>query len=118
MGRELANFNEKQVFEIREINDVGRFFFDMYNQYWEHNYKDRRIATNDTCACLALRFPQLFKTKNATVVVNTTDMYGKTEFIFNKKGHISYVYKVNRKKMHQYFFNAIKKLDRFKFYND
>ncbi len=116
MGRELANFNEKQVFEIREINDVGRFFFEMYNQYWEHNYKDRRIATNDTCACLALRFPELFKTKKATVSVNTTDMYGKTEFKFTKHGNINYVYKVNRKKMHKYFYSAIKKLDHFKFY--
>ena len=118
MGRELANFNEKQVFEIREINDVGRFFFEMYNQYWEHNYKDRRIATNDTCACLALRFPELFKTKKADVVVNTTDMYGKTEFNFNKHGKVNYVYKVNRKKMHRYFYDAIKKLDEFSFYKD
>lgn len=118
MGRELANFNERQVFEIREINDVGKFFFEMYSQYWEHNYEDRRIATNDTCACLALRFPELFKTKKADVVVNTTDMYGKTEFNFNKHGNVSYVYKVNRKKLHNYFYNAIKKLDRFKFYND
>ena len=118
MGRELANFNEKEVFAIREINDVGRFFFEMYNQYWEHNYEDRRIATNDTCACLALRFPELFKYKKANVKVNTTDMYGRTDFEFNKKGCINYVYKVNKKKMHHYFYNAIKKLDRFKFYND
>ena len=118
MGRELANFNEKQVFEIRELNDVGKFFFEMYNQYWEHNYEDRRIATNDTCACLALRFPELFKTKRAIVTVNTTDMYGKTEFKFNRYGHVNYVYKINRKKMHQYFFNAIKKLDNLKFYKD
>ncbi len=118
MGRELANFNEKEVFKIREINDVGKFFFEMYNQYWEHNYKDRRIATNDTCACLALRFPELFKTKRADVTVNTTDMYGRTDFNFNKNGKVEYVYKVNKKKMHQYFYSAIKKLDRFKFYKD
>jgi len=118
MGRELANFNEKEVFEIREINDVGRFFFEMYNQYWEHNYKDRRIATNDTCAILALREPSLFKTKKATIKVNTTDMYGRTDFEFTKKGHINYVYKVNKKKMHACFFKAIKKLDNLKFYKD
>lgn len=118
MGRELANFNEKEVFEIREINDVGRFFFEMYNQYWEHNYKDRRIATNDTCAVLALREPSLFKTKKATIKVNTTDMYGRTDFEFTKKGHINYVYKVNKKKMHACFFRAIKKLDNLKFYKD
>lgn len=115
MGRELANFNEEEVFKIREINDVGKFFFEMYNSYWEHNYEDRRIATNDTCACLALRFPKLFKTRKATVYVNTTDMYGRTDFKFTKKGNVNYIYKVNKKKMHEYYFNAIKKLDWLKF---
>lgn len=118
MGRDLANFNEKEVFEIRELNDVGRFFFEMYNQYWEHNYKDRRIATNDTCAVLNLREPTLFKTKRCEVRVNTSDMYGRTDFEFTKKGHVNYVYKVNKKKMHACFYRAIKKLDRFKFYKD
>ena len=118
MGRDLANFNEQEVFEIREINDVGRFFFEMYNQYWEHNYEDRRIATNDTCAVLNLREPSLFKTKKAKIIVNTTDTYGRTDFVFTRKGHINYVYKVNKKKMHACFFRAIKKLDNFKFYKD
>ncbi len=116
MGREHSNFNEKEVFEIRELNDVGRFFFEMYNQYWEHNYEDRRIATNDTCAVLTLREPKLFKTKKCVIKVNTTDMYGRTDFEFTKKGHINFVYKVNKKKMHECFYRAIKKLDRFKFY--
>ena len=118
MGRELANFNELEVFSIREINDVGKFLFEMYSEYWEHNYADRRIATHDTCACLSLRFPKLFKTKKAKLLVNTTDMYGRTDFTFVKDGHINFIYKVNKKKMHQYFFNAIKKMDRFKFYKD
>lgn len=118
MGRDLANFNEQEVFQIREINDVGRFLFEMYNQYWEHNYKDRRIATNDTCAVLALRMPELFKFKRAIVKVNTTDMYGRTDFEFCKKGHVEYAYKLNKKKMHEGFFKAIKKLDRFKFYKN
>ena len=118
MGRELANFNELEVFEIRELNDVGKFLFEMYSEYWEHNYEDRRIATNDTCAVLALREPKLFKTKKAKVKVNTTDMYGRTDFEFTKKGHVNYVYKINKKKMHACFFKAIKKLDNFKFYKD
>ena len=118
MGRELANFNELEVFGIRELNDVGKFLFEMYSEYWEHNYEDRRIATNDTCAVLALREPKLFKTKKAKVIVNTTDMYGRTDFEFVKSGNVNYVYKVNKKKMHDCFFRAIKKLDKFKFYKD
>ena len=31
MGRELANFNEEEVFKIRELNDTGKFIFDMYS---------------------------------------------------------------------------------------
>lgn len=118
MGRDLANFNEKEVFEIRELNHVGKFLFEMYNQYWEHNYKDRRIATNDTCAVLCLREPSLFKTKKAKINVNTTDMYGRTDFEFNRNGNVNYVYKINKKRMHSCFFRAIKKLDYLKFYND
>lgn len=118
MGRELANFTEEEALMIRDMNDVGRFFYEMYSEYWEHNYEDRRIATNDTCACLALRNPKLFKSKRTKLIVNIDDMYGRTDFIKSKRGNVNYIYKVNKKKMHEYFFNAIKKLDRFKFYKD
>lgn len=116
MGRELSNFTEKEVFALREINDVGRFVFEMYSGYWEHDYADRRIATNDTCATTIFRFPKFFKTKKAFVTVNTTDAPGLTDFKFTRKGNVEYAYKVNRKKLHEAFTNAIKKLDRFKFY--
>ena len=118
MGRDLANFNEQEVYHIRDINDTGRFFFEMYNGYWEHGYPDRRVATNDTCACMIMRYPKLFKTKRAFVTVDTGDQPGKTTFRFSRSGNVNYAYKVNKKKMHEYFYRAIKKLDRFKFYHD
>jgi len=111
MGRELSNFTEEQVMEIRELNKVGYFFFQMYTGYWEHNYPDRRIATNDTCAVLALREPSLFKTKRCFVEIDTDENPGKTTMTFNKKGNVEYVYKVNRKRMHECFYKAIRKLD-------
>ena len=117
MGRELSNFNEKEVLKIRDINDAGRWIFEMYSGYWEPAYQDRRIATNDTCAVLAGRCPKFFKTKRAFVDVNTTDMPGKTIFNFNKRGNVEYVYKVNRKKLHKFYFDAVEKLARFKFYD-
>ena len=117
MGRELANFNEKEVYGLKEINDVGHFLFDMYSGYWEHNYPDKRIATNDTCAVLAMRFPKLFKTMKVTIDVNTSDMPGKTIITPVKESHIDFVYNVNRRKMHKTFRNAVKHLDAFKFYN-
>lgn len=115
MGRELANFNEEEVMQIRDINKVGYFFFQMFTGYWEHNYPDRRIATNDTCACMIMRFPKLFKTKKAIFDINTTDAPGKTTITFTRKGNINYAYKVNKKKLHQKFFEAIKHLDSLEF---
>lgn len=115
MGRELANFTEEQVNEFQHMNDVGNFIYEMYSQYWEHGYEDRRIATNDTCALMAARFPKLFKTKQAFFDINTTDAPGKTVVTFNKKGNVKYVYKVNRKKLHKLFNEAILKLDHLKF---
>ena len=117
MGRELAQLNEKQVFELREINDTGHFLFEMYNGYWEHGYPDRRIALNDTLACMAVRFPELFKFKKTNFEVDLQDQPGKTTITFTRKGKVDYAYKVNKKKLHKIFFEAVKKMDNFKFYN-
>ena len=116
MGRELANFTEEEVGFIKTINDVGKFVNEIYSGYWEPNYPDRRIATNDTCACMIMRFPKLFKTKKAFISVDTDKAPGKTNITFNKKGNVCYAYKVNKKQMHKIFYEGIKKLDRFKFY--
>lgn len=118
MGRELANFTEEDVIRMRDINDVGRFLAEMYFGYWEHGYPDRRIATNDTCACLIMRFPELFKTKKVSFKVNVDDMPGRTDIIPDKHGHINLVYKVNRKRMKRFYFQAIEKLGKFDFYKD
>ena len=116
MGRELANFTEKEVLKIRDINDTGHFLFEMYSGYWEHGYKDRRVATNDTCAVLALREPKFFKTKKAFFTVDVAEMPGRTLIEFNKCGNVDFAYKCNRKKLHKFYFDAVKKLDKFKFY--
>ena len=116
MGRELANFTEEEVNYIKTINDVGRFIYEMYSGYWEPNYPDRRIATNDTCACMIMRYPKLFKTKRAFFEVDTDKQPGKTVITFNRKGNINFAYKVNKKKMHQIYYDEIKKLGNFKFY--
>ena len=118
MGRDLANFSEAEVKAIGKINDTGRFISEMYSGYWEHGYIDRRIATNDTCAMLNLRYPKLFKTIGVDVEINTDEMPGKTTMTKNKHSHIQLAVKVNRKKMHQFYFDAVKKLDRFKFYKN
>lgn len=118
MGRDLAHFTEEEVLQIRDLNSVGEWIYSMYSGYWERGYADRRIATNDTCAVLNMRFPELFKTKRAFVEVDTEEKPGRTTFTFSRKGNVEYVYKVNRKKMHEYYYNAVKKLDRFTFVNE
>lgn len=116
MGRELANFTEQEIYDLAKFNDVGQFLYEMYSGYWEPGYQDRRIATNDTCAILNLRFPKLFKTVGVNIEIDKDQMPGKTTMTKNRRSHIRLVTKVNRKKMHKIYFEAVKKLDRFKFY--
>ena len=88
----------------------------MYSGYWQPGYQDRRIATNDTCALLNLRYPKLFKTTPVDIEIDTDKMPGKTVMTKNRHSHIKLVTKINKKKMHKLYFEAVKKLDRFKFY--
>ena len=109
MGRELANFTEEEVYSMKKINKTGEFICEMYSGYWEHKYPDKRVATNDTCAILAMREPKLFKFVNVDMTVDTEEMPGKTIITLNPKGHIKLAREINKKKMHKFFFNAIKK---------
>lgn len=118
VGRELANFTEEEVLAMRDINDVGRFLAEMYSGYWEHGYEDRRVATNDTCAVLAMRFPKLFTYKRVQMTIDTNEHPGRTYMVKDKHGNVDLVRTINKKKMNKYFYTAIKKLDRFKFYNN
>ncbi len=116
MGRQMTHFTESDVFKIRDTNDTGRFLFEAYNGYWEPNCPDRRIATNDTCAVLIARFPEIFKTKKVFMTVDIDETPGKTFVEFNRHGNIDYAYGVNRKKFQKCFFRALDKYNRFRFY--
>ncbi|MBQ7453345.1 MAG: nucleoside hydrolase [Clostridia bacterium] len=111
MGREMVHLTEKDALKIRDINSVGEWLYEMYDGYWEHGYKDKRIAINDTCACLMMRAPKLFRTKKVSIKVNTTDMPGKTEFEIVKDSNIELAVAVDRYNLHRFFKKAIKKLD-------
>lgn len=115
MGRDLANFTEEEVLKIADINDVGNFIYQMYSGYWEHGYSDKRIATNDTCAVLICRFPELFTTVPVKVEVDTFDIPGRTVMEKVDKSNIELVIDVDKKRMHELYINAIKKLNFLKF---
>ncbi len=118
IGRDVTYFSEREVNWMSRMNDVGKFLAEMYSGYWEKDYPNKRVATNDTCAVLMLRFPRLFALKRSKVMVdvNVTDQPGKTIMFAVKNGHVELIEKVNRWKLHRYFFLAIFKLRRFKFY--
>ncbi len=117
MGRNEAYLTEEFVNNLKEINDVGKFLFQMYSTYWEPKFKDKRIATNDTCAYLYLVYPHLFTCKKIEVSVDTNKQPGKTLVKFDKKGHILLTVKIKRKKFLKFYLNQIKKLNNIKFNN-
>lgn len=113
-GREMANFTEQQVYDMAKINDTGRFLSTMYSGYWERFYEDKRVATNDTCAVLACRNPEFFKTEKITIDVDTDSEPGKTTIHKVKDSNIELVVGVDKKALHKFYFDAIKKMDGFK----
>ena len=115
VGRERGFLNEKEALKIRDINTVGEWLYEMFDGYWEHGYKDKRIALNDTCACLTMREPSIFKMKKVAVTVNTTDMPGKTEFKVVRNSNIELAVNANRHKLFKCFTRAVGKLSRFNF---
>ena len=114
VGRRKAHLDEKYVYNMREVNEVGRFIFDMYSEYWEPGFPDKRIATNDTCALFALTHPQYFKTRKVDVEVDLVDMPGKTIVTYNKKGNVSLVVDCKRKKFLKLLDQELKKLNNLK----
>ena len=70
----------------------------MYSKYWEPNFPDKRVSTNDTCALFALTHPELFTFERCSVAVNTTDAPGKTLVDFNENGNVQIVMDADREK--------------------
>jgi inosine-uridine nucleoside N-ribohydrolase len=117
MGREFTNFTEEEVYKIGEINEAGKFICEMYTSYWEHGYDDKRIATNDTCAILAFRHPKLFKFQKSKFVVDTEEKPGRTYITPDKNGNVNFVVGVNKKKLHKFYYEGVKKLEFLKIYS-
>lgn len=111
LGRQDGKISESMVNKIGTYNDTGAFLKDIYQNYWEHGYEDKRIATNDTCAYLYLVEPKLFKTKRADIAVNLTNAPGKTTAVFSRKGKYTVAVGLKRKKFEKSFLGKIKALD-------
>lgn len=114
IGRRRAHLDENFVYTMKEMNDVGNFLFQMYDSYWEPGFKDKRIATNDTCALFALTYPKIFKTKKIDITVDLEDTPGKTIVKYNNKSNITLVTNANRKKFLKLLMSELEKLDNIK----
>ena len=115
MGRELAHLSEEDVYQIRDMNDTGAFLYEMFDEYWERGFPDKRIAINDSCICLYLLHPELFTVVNTNIYVDLEEMPGKTIMDFDQNGKHKYLKACDREEIHKRVFTAIKKLGGYKF---
>lgn len=109
IGRDFGYFTEQQVEDIKKMGDLGKFLAKTFETYWEPNYPDRRIATNDLTAVYYLIYPRLYKIKKANIEVDLET--GKTIPTFTKKGNFKIVIGLNRKKFQKI---VLKKLEEMK----
>ncbi len=114
VGRRLAHLDEEYVNGLKEINDLGKLMNLMYSKYWEPNFPDKRVATNDVCALLALVYPDMFTTEKIDVKVDLCDAPGKTTVTFTDCGQVDLVSGVNREKFLNHLTEELKKLNHIK----
>lgn len=111
IGRDEGYFTEEMVEKIKNTNEVGEFLVKTFETYWEPNYPDKRISTNDVSAVYYLTHPKLYKTKKALVQVDTQNNIGKTTAVFTKKGNFKIVTKIKRKKFLDMLFKKLEELN-------
>lgn len=114
VGRRLAHLDEKYVENLKDINDVGKLMHKMYSMYWEPNFPDKRVATNDVCALLALIYPDMFTTEKINVTVDLFDAPGKTLVEFTKDGQVDLITGVDRDKFLKLLNEELSKLNHVK----
>lgn len=107
VGRKKAHLDEDFVNSLAKINDVGKFLYTMYSEYWEPSEKDKRVTTNDTCTLLALLYPKLFIMKKVDATINITDHPGKTDIIFSENGKIDFVHDLHREEFLTFLINEL-----------
>ncbi len=96
LGRRKAHLSEDFVNGLATINDAGKLLAQMYSKYWEPNYPDKRVATNDSLALFALCYPKMFTFERVSVSVDLIDSPGKTFVDFDGKGNVLFITDVDR----------------------
>ncbi len=110
-GRKQGHFTEKQVEKLGKMNDAGKFLHTIFQKYWEKNYPDKRIATNDTCPLILMLYPKLFKLVKTNIELDCDKAPGKTVMDFDKNGRLYYVMGLKRFAFQRKLFKLIKGID-------
>ena len=111
VGRRKAHLSEDFVNGLAEINDAGKLLYKMYSKYWEPNYPDKRVATNDTLALFALVYPKMFTFEKVSVSVDVDSQPGKTIIDFDGNGNVLFIKDVDREAFLNLLITDIKKLN-------
>ena len=98
IGRNKAFLTEEYVNKMKDANETGHLFYQMYSKYWEPGYADKRIATNDSCALFYLIYPELFEIEKVDIAVDVKEHPGKTVATPNPNGQVELVIGVDREK--------------------
>ncbi len=110
VGRRKAHLSEDFVNSLGEINEAGKMLSSMYSKYWEPDYPDKRIATNDTLALFALVYPKMFKFERVSVKVDLEHTPGKTLVDFDGVGNTLIMVDVDREAFLNLLIHDLKKI--------
>lgn len=114
-GRNITHFTERQVKKIGRMHETGKFLELIFQGYWEHGYKDKRIATNDSLAYMYLVEPEMFKYEMVDIAIDLNDVPGKTWATISSNGQFKLITDCNRKKFMKSIFKKLKALKGIKF---
>ena len=110
VGRRKAHLSEDFVNSLGEINEAGKMLASMYSKYWEPDYPDKRVATNDTLALFALVYPKMFTFERVSVTVDLEHTPGKTFVDFDGVGNTLIMVDVDRDAFLNLLISDLKKI--------
>ena len=102
-----ACLTPEQIAKFKKGKLAEKMIYKMLSTYWEQRVQSKFVATNDTCAVVAVTNPNVFKIKKGDIILDTSKIPGKTEYVYSKKGKVNLVYDVKFKKYYKLIFKNI-----------
>ena len=115
IGRNHSHFEEEQVYDLVNHGDVGKFLYKMFVPvYWEPNFPDKRISSNDTNVIIFCTNPRIYEVLPTNIELDLIDRPGKMVADFDKHGKTKIVISASRKKFQKLFYKRLKELEKIK----